>query len=86
MIWKFSKDTWKLTYGLGALITLGAILLLVSPIWPELKLYRSGILCIGFGVTLAFFAFLAIQVDKAEDRKRNKTPRKMHDRFQALKK
>lgn len=86
MVLKFSKDTWNLIYWLGALIILGAILLLVSPVWPELRLYRSGLLCIGFGVILSVFALLAIQVDKAEDRKRNKTPRKMHERFQALKK
>lgn len=83
MILKFSKDTRNLIFWLGALIALGVILLLASLVWPELELYRSGLLCIGFGVTLAVFALIAIQVDKAEDRKLS---RKMHKRFQNLKK
>ena len=83
MIWKFSKDTWMLIYGLGALIALGVILLLVSPVWPELKLYKPGFTSIGFGLFLSVIVFIAIQVDKTEDRKRS---REMHKRFQNLKK
>lgn len=87
MDWKLSKDTKYLIVLFGVLILVGVAAMSLSSIWPELELYGSGLLIIGFCITLIIVTILAIQIDKAKAREREKRPKRvMHKRLQEIRK
>lgn len=83
---KLSRDSIGIIIATGGMILLGVLFLLASPIWPEFMLAHIGRLTIGFGIILALFAFLAIEIDKREARRAEKRSRReMRTRFQEMK-
>jgi hypothetical protein len=73
--------------GLASLVLAGSALLFISPLWPALELHKSGLLIFALGCGFSFMFAFAVVYDDIEDRKQEKSPnRKMHKRFQKMRK
>lgn len=73
--------------GLAGLVLAGAALLMMSPLWPELELHRSGLLLFALGCGFSFLFSFAVIYDDIQDRRREKSPdRTMYKRLQKMRK